>query len=166
MLNEIYNYFNQPYFFSLLLSTVLGLLLGVERAVNHKVASIRTFALICSGSCLFTLVSSQAVIGTNYDPTRIASNILTGVGFLGGGVIFKSADKVEGITTGSMIWFVAAIGMGCGFGEYGLAICSFVLYSVILGVGKVVHKLVDYKDGKFPKKPHTVSHHSHTDTNK
>jgi putative Mg2+ transporter-C (MgtC) family protein len=132
---------------ALLLATAagLGMFLGIERAINHKAASIRTFSLICTGSCLFTLLSQEVGILGDPDPTRIAANIVTGVGFLGGGVIFKAADKVEGITTGSMIWFAAAIGMCCGFNEVSMAIFSCILYTVILGVGKLMHRLIDGK---------------------
>lgn len=127
-------------FLCLSISAALGLLLGIERAIHHKSASIRTFSLICTGSCLFSILSSHFLTG---DPTRVAANIVTGIGFLGGGVIFKAADKVEGITTGSMVWFVAAIGMCCGFNYISLAILSFLLYTVILIVGKLAHKLID-----------------------
>ena len=103
-----------------LLSAVLGLVIGFEREIRGKAASLRTFATIAMGSCLFTHLSVQAIGGiyaAPHDVTRIASQIVTGIGFLGGGVIFKTADRIEGVTTGALIWLAAALGMACGFNQ-------------------------------------------------
>lgn len=125
----------------LALAAFLGMLIGVERAWHRKVASLRTFALMCAGSCMFSLISIIAA-GTAYDPTRIAASIVTGIGFLGGGVIFKTQDRIEGITTGAMIFFASAIGMACGYNHCGLAITGFVTYVSIHMMGFAFHRLI------------------------
>jgi len=130
-------------------AAIFGMLIGFERAVKEKGASIRTFSLISSGSCLFSIASifvAQQYAGGNVavDSSRIAAQIVSGIGFLGGGVIFKTQDGIEGITTGAMIWFSAALGMCCGFGNILLAAQAFICYYVILGLGEVLHRMINF----------------------
>lgn len=129
-------------------SALFGFVIGLEREWKQKSASIKTFALICVGSCLFTNLSIKAAAGSldnmPYDVTRIAAGIVTGIGFLGGGVIFKTADRIEGITTGAMIWFVAALGMACGFNEVYFAVWSFIVYLFIFMLSSPVYNLVEH----------------------
>ena len=96
----------------LLLSILVGGAIGVEREYRSKSAGFRTLTLICLGSALFTIFSELIGVGNN--PDRIASNIATGIGFVGAGVIFKGDFGVNGITTAAMIWVTAALGMGIG----------------------------------------------------
>ena len=98
----------------LLLSIFIGGLIGAEREYRSKSAGFRTLTLICLGSALFTIFSQM--IGAGNNPDRIASNIATGIGFVGAGVIFKGEVGVNGITTAAMIWVTAALGMGIGAG--------------------------------------------------
>lgn len=126
----------------LLLSLVYGMAIGVERAWNHKKASLRTFSLMCAGSCLFSLISVMAVTGAHEDTTRIAAAIITGIGFMGGGVIFKTSNRVEGITTGAMIFLTSAIGMACGFNLIALASWGFITYMLIHIVGYVLYHTI------------------------
>jgi putative Mg2+ transporter-C (MgtC) family protein len=143
-----------PYYVkALLLAAVFGLVLGFERALREKVASIKTFAMISAGSCLFAILSREAagsVGGIPYDATRVAAGIVTGIGFLGGGVIFKSRDRVEGITTGAMIWMAAAIGMACGFNQVKVALWGFGLYLGIIVLGIYLHRFADLLSGRQP----------------
>jgi putative Mg2+ transporter-C (MgtC) family protein len=135
-----------PMVMSILISGMLGMLMGVERAHYHKIASIRTFGLVSAGSCIFMIISivgASWTIGEHYDPMRVAANIVTGIGFLGGGVIFKANDKIEGITTAAMIWMTSAIGMLCGLEYYKLAFSSVGIYVVILVFGRLLHKVAD-----------------------
>lgn len=115
------------------LAALIGFVIGLERALRGKVASMRTFSTICSGSCLFTILSIYATSGTtdpsNHDVTRIAAQIVTGIGFLGGGVIFKTTDRIEGITTGALIWLTSALGMACGFNQI-----AIVFWSCLFGI--------------------------------
>ncbi|HEY6953962.1 MAG TPA: MgtC/SapB family protein [Flavisolibacter sp.] len=115
----------------LLMVIAVGGLVGAEREYRSKSAGFRTMILICLGSFLFTTFST--VIGGN-TPDRIASNIVTGIGFLGAGVIFKSDNRVNGITTAATIWAVAALGMGIATGAYTLVLIStaIVLASLLL----------------------------------
>src|SRR4051812_40951933 len=95
----------------LLLAIVLGSIIGAEREYRTKSAGFRTIILVCVGSALFTIFSIRIGVG---NPDRIAANIITGIGFLGAGAIFRNKDHVTGITTATTIWMVAAIGMGVG----------------------------------------------------
>src|SRR5688572_27174223 len=97
----------------LLLVIIVGGLIGAEREYRSKSAGFRTMILICLGSFLFTTFSIQ--IG-GLETDRIASNIVTGIGFLGAGVIFKSENRINGLTTAAAIWAVAALGMGIADG--------------------------------------------------
>ncbi len=132
----------------MLLAGTLGALIGVERELRQKVASIRTFTVISLGSCIFGSLSLAAaggsVDGMPYDVTRVAAGIVTGIGFLGGGVIFKTKDKIEGITTGAMIWLVAALGMSCGFNQLSFAIWSFAIVLLFMLVAKPLYLLTDW----------------------
>ncbi len=100
-----------------------GLLIGIEREIREHAAGLRTHILVCVGACLFTIVSAfgfDAVGGDllRSDPTRVASNIVTGVGFLGAGAILREGLSVRGLTTAASLWMVAAIGMAVGVGMY------------------------------------------------
>lgn len=141
----------------LIIAAILGLLMGTERLLRRKVASIRTFSIISTGSCLFAVLSVHAVGGENggnYDVTRIAAGIVTGIGFVGGGVIFKTTNRIEGITTGVMIWLAAGVGMACGLNQVNVAYWSVGIYFAILGVSFMLHKVVDlFKFGTL-KRPY------------
>lgn len=115
----------------LLMVIVVGGLIGAEREYRSKSAGFRTIILICIGSFLFTTFSKFM---SDVSPDRIASNIVTGIGFLGAGVIFKSDNRVNGITTAATIWAVAALGMGIADGFYYLVLAStiIVLASLLL----------------------------------
>ncbi len=112
------------------LSICLGALIGAEREYKSKVAGFRTIILITLGSTLFTLVS-VALMGEG-DPTRIASTVVTGIGFLGAGVIYRETGTIRGITTAAVIWAAAAIGMMVGFGLFAISIISVIFILIIL----------------------------------
>lgn len=99
-----------------LISITAGLILGFEREMKDKAAGLKTITVICLGACLFTILSYK-MAGDDGDPTRIATYIVSGIGFLGAGVIFKEGFNVYGLTTAGIIWIAAAIGMSIGFGE-------------------------------------------------
>lgn len=109
---------------------VCGLLVGGERELRKKPAGISTQTLVISGAMLFTLLSHMLNEG---DPTRIAAQIVSGIGFLGAGIILKSEahDKVTNVTTAASIWYSAAIGMAIGFNFYFIAIVA-ALYAVVI----------------------------------
>ena len=102
----------------ILVATFCGIFVGLEREVKQKVAGLRTIVLICVGSAIFTVsaICIPEIYNDDSDPGRTISTIVTGIGFLGGGVIVKNKDKVTGFTTAAFIWVVAAIGILCGLG--------------------------------------------------
>ena len=127
--------------FRLLLAIVIGGIIGVEREYRNKSAGFRTMILISVGSCLITILSLTIGLPNNAD--RIASNIITGIGFIGAGVIFKSDDKVRGITTAATIWLTAALGMGVGAGFYIISLLTTVITLVVLIVFSLLETKID-----------------------
>lgn len=113
----------------LLLAAVLGGALGFEREYVSKSAGFRTLILISMGSCLFTMFSIM-FIGNSHD--RIAANIVTGIGFLGAGVILRRQREVQGLTTAATIWITASLGMGAGGGFYWVSIAAAVIAVITL----------------------------------
>ena len=102
------------------LALIAGIVLGLERELKDKSAGLKTISVICLGSTLFAIISYK--VGAPYsEPTRIASYIVSGVGFIGAGVIFKDGINVSGLTTAGIIWLAAAVGTSIGFGEFFLA---------------------------------------------
>ncbi|MBI2628104.1 MAG: MgtC/SapB family protein [Candidatus Niyogibacteria bacterium] len=123
--------------FQIILAALLGLLIGYEREHSHKEAGTRTYSLIAMGAALFTILSYEGLrnfSGLSFDPSRIASNIVIGVGFIGGGLIFLKNNRVSGLTTAAGVWATAAIGMAVGFQMYWVAFASTVLVLTILFV--------------------------------
>lgn len=115
---------------TILVSILCGSVIGFEREFKNKSAGFRTVILICFGSTVFTLLSRMG----NFSDDRIAANIVTGIGFLGAGVIYQGKFTVQGLTTAAVIWTMAAIGMVIGFGEYkfgaALTVCMVVILSL------------------------------------
>lgn len=129
---------NWELFLRLLVAAILGSLVGWERERAQRPAGLRTYMLVAFGSALFTVLSSTAFAGAATDPSRIAANIVVGIGFLGAGTIFRAGESVRGLTTAAGLWAIAAIGMAAGVGEYLLAIISTLLVLVILGGVRVL----------------------------
>lgn len=124
----------------LFLAAVLGALIGIERLRIHKATGVRTLALIAVGSCLFTILSWEGLkySGLDFEPTRIAAQIVTGVGFLGAGVIIFDQHKIQGLTSAAGLWVTAAIGMAVGFGHYWIAIFgTLIVLFFLLVIGKL-----------------------------
>ncbi len=123
----------------LLLAMLLGAILGTERAVlGHQAAGTRTFGLVSLGACLFIIVNNyvnMAYVGVvDFQPTYIAAAIVTGIGFIGGGLIIFKQDALHGVTTAAGLWIAAAIGVAVGFNLYAVAVFTVVL-SLIMFVG-------------------------------
>ena len=116
-------------FIRLILSTLAGGLIGLEREVVHKPAGIRTHMLVCLGSALFVLVTIETLPN---EAGRIIAGVATGIGFLGAGTIFKSKDEVHGLTTAASIWAVAGVGISIGLGYYLMTIIAVILILIIL----------------------------------
>ncbi len=127
----------------LAVSVLLGGLIGLEREVRLKSAGLRTMIFISLGATVFTMVSIK--IGGDKDPARIAASIVTGVGFLGAGVILRQEGRVRGLTTAAAIWITAALGMAVGAGYHVLA-ASATLVSLLVLTGFIfLEKLLKRK---------------------
>jgi putative Mg2+ transporter-C (MgtC) family protein len=116
---------------------LLGMLLGVERVWARKNAGIRTYALVSMGAAMFVLISEMMAqkygLGSSFDPSRIASQVVVGIGFLGAGAIIFQGNRLIGLTTAGGLWVAAGIGIASGFGLYKLALIStlFTLFVFI-----------------------------------
>ena len=110
----------------LLLAAVLGGAIGAERELNDQPAGLRTHMLLTIGACLFTMISAYG-FGGRTDPSRIAAQIVTGIGFLGGGAIVRHGLTVKGVTTAASIWATASVGVAIGAGSYVLGVGGAVL---------------------------------------
>jgi len=145
----------------IILATVLSSIVGIEREFHHKPAGLRTNVMVGLGSCLFTLVSIRAADVfpnlTSIDPTRIAAQIVTGIGFLGAGTILFEKDRstVVGLTTAATLWVVAAVGTAIGMGLYVEAIVgTLMVFFTFLVLSKVVNEV----------RARTSAHVDHGDT--
>lgn len=128
----------------LVLAAALGAVIGLEREWRDRTAGLRTHMLVCLGSAVFTVVSAYGfqewydAIPSDQrttivsDPTRIAAQIVSGIGFLGAGAIFRANDGVRGLTTAASLWMMAAIGLATGAGYYALAVASTLLMLLVL----------------------------------
>ncbi|MBC7383072.1 MAG: MgtC/SapB family protein [Bacteroidia bacterium] len=114
----------------LFIALIIGGIIGIEREVSSKAAGFRTMILISVGSTLFTIMSIK--LGSHGSEDRIAANILTGIGFIGAGVVFKNGFNVIGLTTAATIWVTSALGMAVGSKDYMLAVEGAILTIIIL----------------------------------
>ena len=123
-----------------LIAAALGYLVGLERDLAGHVAGARTFSLVAAGSALFTALGFQAFAPQSGEAaSRIAQNVLTGVGFLGGGLILRDGISIRGLTTAAGIWAMAAVGMAAGAGLYLAAVLASILIFVVLALGRIIH---------------------------
>src|SRR5437764_13311665 len=132
----------------LLVALLLGALIGLERERQERAAGLRTVTMVSLGSCLFTVVGAYGFLAT--DPSRVAAQIVTGIGFLGAGTIFLRKDLVRGLTTAATIWATAAIGMAAGTARYFEAFFTTLLVLAVLMVLKPVER-------RFFKRPAEAS---------
>lgn len=137
----------------LVIAAAIGGAIGFERETLDKSAGLRTHMLVCTGAALFMVASILLVFEFNtgpdvsqVDPTRIASSIVSGVGFLGGGIIFKNDKRVRGMTTAAGLWVAAAIGMAAGAGFYVIAVGGGILTLIILVVLRRLEERLDLKE--------------------
>lgn len=132
----------------LLVALFLGSLIGLERERQERAAGLRTVTMVSLGSCLFTIVGAYGFAPT--DPSRVAAQVVTGIGFLGAGTIFLRKDLVRGLTTAATIWATAAIGMAAGTASYFEAGFTTLLVLAVLMVLKPVER-------RFFKRPAEAS---------
>ena len=142
---QMVDMFRLELFLQLCLATLFGGAIGLERELGGKPAGLRTNILICLGSVLYTRLSIALAAGTA-DPTRIAAQIVTGVGFIGAGTILHARGAVVGLTSAATIWAVAAIGMAVGSGAYAEAVGTTVMVCIVLiGLRPIERKLVSVR---------------------
>jgi len=143
--------FDAEIFFRLVVSMLLGLVIGIEREITNKTAGLRTHILVCLGSTVFTILSiySFACIGSSdgmrlvHDPSRVAAQIVTGIGFIGGGAVLHYGINIFGITTAATLWVTASIGMAVGTGAYSVAIfATLFTFIVLVAVRKFENKFL------------------------
>jgi len=145
---------------ALFLALLFGVAIGMEREVRGKAAGLRTNILICLGAAIYTVISRQMAAGSSDSVTRIAAQIVTGIGFLGAGAILRDTGGVHGLTTAATIWLVASIGMACGAGFYFLATLSTVFAMIVLiGLAKLEKPLADYIKNCMPQDNHNEQNH-------
>ena len=126
---------------------LIGFLIGLEREISKKPAGLRTHMLVSLASALFTILSLSSAFGDGaVDPTRIASQIVIGIGFVGAGVIISSGGEVKGVTTAASLWITAAMGMAMGLGEYLLATVAAGFTLVTLLVIGVWERSLERRD--------------------
>ena len=147
----------------LTVAMVLGLFVGAERSRVGKRAGMRTYALVSLGSALFIVISGNVALRYAdtfvFDPLRVASQLVVGIGFLGAGVIYVQRTLLTGLTTAAGLWVVCGVGAACGFGLYTIA--TYVTFLTIL-----VFEALWYVEEKFVKAaglPEVKAHHSHDD---
>jgi putative Mg2+ transporter-C (MgtC) family protein len=139
-------YFSAQTMLRLVLSAVLGGMIGLEREIHHKPAGLRTNMFICIGSAMFTILSWKLASAYPGDHTRIAAQIIPGIGFIGAGSILHARGSVSGLTTAATMFVVASIGMACGGGIYFTAIFATIMLLLALTFLGVVEKRYNLKD--------------------
>jgi putative Mg2+ transporter-C (MgtC) family protein len=149
-----------------LVGAALGAIVGLEREISRKVAGMRTHVLVCLASALFTSISVDAFknyIGSvGYDPSRIISNIIVGIGFIGAGAILRKDGRVEGTTTAASLWAVSAIGVTVGVGLFKEAVVvTLVVYFVLQSLWFIEKKVRSKVDGY--KELDIAETHNHVD---
>lgn len=138
---------------------VLGALIGLERELHRQPAGFRTHSLVALGAALFTIVSAYGFAGDAVDPTRIAAQIVSGIGFIGAGTILQHRGSIRGLTTAASLWSVAAIGMAAGAGLLVMAVIGTVLILVVLAlldrVAAFASRWIRPSDDPQPRGPHS-----------
>ena len=155
------SFFNAEFIMRLFMAIALGFALGLERELTNKYAGLRTHILVCLGACIFTLLSIYAfptfATGDNVDiaqatgirdTSRVAAQIVTGIGFIGAGTVLRNGPMVFGLTTAATLWIAASIGMACGAGIFDVAIIATVLSVAVLTLIRIFEKQI-LKWGRF-----------------
>ncbi len=168
MENLLNNYFVLDVHFleALVISLFGGFIIGAERELTNKWAGLRTHILVCLGACVFTLLSlygfpphANPIGGASVgDPARIAAQIVTGIGFIGGGTVLRQGLTIQGLTTAATLWICAAIGMAAGCGKFSLAVITTIFAILALVVIRIVERrfLHNNKNYKMVKITATV----------
>ena len=137
---------NLNIFLQLAVAALLGGIIGIERSVAHKTAGMRTYALVSMSAALFIVISNtvtaQYIWITNFDPLRMASQVVVGIGFIGAGLIIFKRSKLRGLTTAAGLWMAAGIGMAVGYELYAIAVFVSTLTIFIFTIMWVIEDKV------------------------
>lgn len=152
--------------FRLLLASVIGIIIGIERTKRGKSAGVATFSIICVTSCFLTLISAYGI--GDADPSRLISNIITAIGFVAGGVIFtidkENKRKVSGLTTGAVIFCVSSLGIGIGLGMYSIVLTVVAIIEFNINIAIVLKKYYKTKEKEEKIRREQLNHeHEHED---
>lgn len=156
---EFFNHYfvmDITYLEALIISLIGGFIIGAERELTNKSAGLRTHILVCMGACVFTLLSlygfpphANPVGGASVgDPARIAAQIVTGIGFIGGGTVLRQGLTIQGLTTAATLWICAAIGMAAGCGKFSLSIATTIIAILALVLIRVVERRFIHTNNK------------------
>lgn len=153
-MSTIFDPQNLEIFIQLFLAAILGSLIGTERELKGRLAGVKTHALVCLGACLFTILSTigfkDFILGVSFDPSRIASQIVVGIGFIGAGLIIFHESKIQGLTTAAGIWTTAGIGMAVGLRFYFAAFFAtflvILIYTLLYYFELYLHRIWDKRD--------------------
>lgn len=118
-------------------ASLLGALIGWERERHEREAGIRTYAAVSLGACVFGLISAHVSVSESADPTRIAAQVVTGVGFLGAGLILREQGRIRGLTTAATVWATASVGLAIAFGMYILGTLATLIVLGLLVLNRV-----------------------------
>ena len=150
-MNVYFDPFEFEFWLPVLVSLFCGVTVGLERQLRGKPLDVRTAVLICLGTQIFIRLGSSHT-GFAVDPTRVLGQVVTGIGFLGAGVMFTRGSYVMGLTTAAVIWVLAAIGACIGFGNYGAAIALALVTFAVLNVLEVIEdRLASMRKGAHSK---------------
>ena len=171
--------FNSEFIIRLFMALVLGFALGLERELTNKYAGLRTHILVTLGACIFTIISIYGfptfAQGDNVilhqatgirDTSRVAAQIVTGIGFIGAGTVLRNGPMVFGLTTAATLWIAASIGMACGAGMYGIAIFATVLSVAVLTLIRIFEKQFLPSSSKQSKRCRIIIHCAGDDVKK
>ena len=137
----------------LLIAGLLGGLVGYEREFRAKEAGLRTHFIVALGSALFMIISQYAFEGRQHDAARVAAQVVSGIGFLGAGVIIFQKNVIRGVTTAAGLWMVAAIGLAAGAGMYPVSIAATLMTVICLEAMHFLHLHRERLSGRCPEAP-------------
>ena len=171
--------FNSEFIIRLFMALVLGFALGLERELTNKYAGLRTHILVTLGACIFTIISIYGfptfAQGDNVilhqatgirDTSRVAAQIVTGIGFIGAGTVLRNGPMVFGLTTAATLWLAASIGMACGAGLFGISIFATVLSVAVLTLIRIFEKQFLPSSSKQSKRCRIIIHCAGDDVKK
>ncbi len=171
------SFFNAEFVIRLFMALALGFFLGLERELTNKYAGLRTHILVCLGACIFTLLSiygfptyaqgDNIIIGNATgirDTSRVAAQIVTGIGFIGAGTVLRNGPMVFGLTTAATLWIAASIGMACGAGMYGIAVIATVFSVAVLTLIRIFERQLLPSSGKHMRRCKITVYCNNSDT--